>query len=193
MTTPSSYFPSAFYPQLSYRRQTKGNVQVITSLSGIEQWRVNGARRRMFDLPIMPLQPSDRRALTSFMEARLNPTSGDVWFYFFCPDAEQVVAYSVGSVAGVSSLIIPSIESDVTAVYLDGVAESGWSITTGAGSGGEDRIDFAGSRTGAVTADMTARLRIQARFDPPDVIETFQPTGGEFDPAMPSVTILEVL
>jgi hypothetical protein len=175
MENPTTYFPT-IKVQWDVTASHTFKTDVLESFNGREQRRVNYASfRRLYSFTTAALDSSGRETLRDFVRARKGRAEA---FYFFRPDSDDFSAYNCGTVQGAASFVIPfrtgEIPSTVTQVWIDGSLQGGWSVSIGVGPGGENRINFAGNRTGVVTADVsTAQERMVVRFESDEIAQSW--------------------
>lgn len=181
--SPSTYFPD-YRAQFGYQSQRQYVTEILTARSGREQRRkANTNPRRLIAYNTIPLVQAARRAIADFLHAR----SGDFEpFYLFVPVPEDVSSLSVGTVSSATSLTLPlkgpwwinetPVESTLVSVTVGGGAVTDPMITPNIGTGGEDRLSWTGSASGAVVLTATSvRLRLTVRSAVPDVMQAFMP------------------
>ena len=127
------------------RRQTKKLVEkVLRSLDGV--------------VPGTTLANSE--TLRAFITARFGPLET---FYIFAWPFQKFTAAAIGTGNGsATQFVMPYKATTVTALYAGGVSKA-FTVTVGAGSGGEDRANFSSytpTNGEAVTADLIGRERI---------------------------------
>jgi hypothetical protein len=176
----SGYFPD-YDVQWDVKVGRRYKTQITEAANGSEQ------RRRMFPAPASrgtgikggygfvtassdAFNPTEREAVASFLDSLEGSFRA---FYWFRKDRDNFTNYEVGSVAAQSSIVIPFKDASVTSVTVANVSKA-FTVTSGVGTGGEDRINFtAGIQTGVVRVTLRGRERWLVRCANDEVIEGF--------------------
>lgn len=114
--------------------------------------------------------PTQRQAVADFLDSMDGAFKA---FYLFRRDRDSFTNYEIGSVTSQSSIIAPAKELVLSSVTVNNVSK-GFTITSGVGTGLEDRINFtAGVQTGVVriTGKFRERLLVIAIND--EIVESF--------------------
>jgi len=162
-------FPENILPVYPVVIEPVWDTLVSTFDSGGEQRRQKSLYPRFnVQLKYRALSAADAQTMWDFYMARKGAFES---FYFFdpAPDIGITTTYKglyVGTGDGTTDIFdLPGKSTSSQTVYVDGVAGS-YSILTGGGDGGADRVDFvAAPATGeSISCDFTGKLRINCRF-----------------------------
>jgi hypothetical protein len=169
--------PTSVMPDFPYQ----WNMKILNAHSTLVKRTKSGREQRMGYYPITgypvfggdttPLNQVQRWSLLSFMDSvrgKLFP------FYWFRTEHANFYNVSLGTVSGVTSLIvpfkniIPTLDEKPTPLLtltVGGVSKS-FTITEGAGTYGQARLNAtSGTWTGAVVGTFAARAMLVGRFD----------------------------
>lgn len=141
---------------------------IITTMDGQNEQRKKKAgwpkynARLQFDV----LSKAEETILWDFYQAR----SG-AWeeFWFFSPETKDWPKQYVGTGdASETTFNLPGKSTSSQSIYIDDVLQSsGYSILTGGGSGGADRVQFTAAPTAGqvISASFAGYLRCRVRFE----------------------------
>jgi hypothetical protein len=137
------------------------DVEIAYSGREVRRARFPLGGYRTYEATTAPLTQADAQSLRDFIRARQGRFDQ---FLFYPPDLEAYSDEAAGTVSSASTFIIPFKGCILTGVKVGGVTKT-FTITPGAGTYGEDQINFSGSQSGAVTITGLARPQVTVRFD----------------------------
>lgn len=176
--------PTSVMPDYGYQ----WNMKLLNAHNTLVKRTPTGREQRMGYYPIAgypifggdttPLNQAQRANLLAFMTSvrgKLLP------FYWFRTEHANWYNISLGTVAGVTSLIVPfknivgtlDETPSILSVSVAGVPKS-FTVTEGVGTYGQARLNASsGTWTGAVVATFAARAMLVGRFDMDEAEQSF--------------------
>lgn len=185
--------PVGYLPDYNYQWDIANNKAFSTLIqkykSGREQRRkLQTVGLRSFYGSLASLSLSQREILWDFIDEHFGPF---VAFYAFIPAPEQFTDWNIGTASSDTSWVIPVKSSTITQVKINDTP-IGYTVSSGIGAGGEDRVNFIGGPyAGSIKISGTGRIRIVSRFSNDMFDENFIPNSGSVK-AIVSVSIQEL-
>jgi len=153
---------------------------VVTSFEGGWEQRAKKEDFAVFDVTLRAdrLSKADFLKVWEFYQARKGAYEA---FYFFVPYTDTYKGLYVGAGNGSATIFdLPARSTSEQSIYLDFALQgSGYSILSGGGAEGADRVQFGSAPPAGtvISCDLTGFLRIRCRFKEDSMTKEYMANG----------------
>lgn len=183
LESPQGYFPDyKIRPVPNLRKKFTTEIEP-SEFSPAEQRRRVPKVHRFVEMHTVPLEQSDRKVISDFLDARSGSYES---FYFFNPVPEIVASLTVGTVTSDTEIVLPwkgpwwfgasvGVAATISAVTIDDDPLPAFDVVPNDGPGGEDTLHWTGAKSGLVVVSAAhVRLRWIVRNNSDWVDQTFE-------------------